>query len=158
MKYFIILLTALIAGCSTGKIQDNKNNSSRSAEELDAAPEKVLIDAKNYNLSADVWRDLMPSIEKNKKGLFVSAKLKTEDGSDLAENLIVKKIWVIKNKEVWEFDSLTVNPLQQGIMEIKASNGPEWETHEMVNIIIEIHQFRSVFLLQLRNVAISAVY
>jgi hypothetical protein len=158
MKYLSILLIILIAGCNSGKHTTNENNSSRSIEELDAAPEKILIDTKNYILSADVWRDLMPRIDKNKSGLFLIAKLKTEDGTDIAENLIVKKAWIVRNKDIWEIDSVTSNVLQEGVMEIKASNGPQWKPQEKVNVIIEIHRFRSVYLLQAKNILINAVY
>ncbi len=158
MKYLSILIIILISGCSSGNKSVKENNGSRTIEVLNAAPEKVLIDTKNYILTVDVWRDLMPSIDTSHKGIILSAKLKTEDGSYIDTNLTVKKAWVVKKKDFWEAEIKSSTVVQPGVMEINASNGPKWKPQEKVNVVLEIHKFRSVYLLQIKNVIINAVY
>lgn len=158
MKYLLVLIIVLFAGCSSGKVQNKENDSSRILEELNASPEKVLIDTKNYIITADIWRDLMPSIDTSRKGIILSAKLKTEDGSEIDTNLTVKKAWVVKNKDFWETEIKSSSIVQPGVMVVNASNGPKWKPQEKVNVILEIHKFRSVYLLQVKNVIINAVY
>lgn len=158
MKYLLILSIIFFAGCNSGNNSVKENNGSRTIEEINAAPEKVLIDTKHYIITADIWRDLMPSIDTSHNGIILKVILKTEDSSDIDTNLTVKNVWVIKNKDFWEAEIKSSTIVQPGVMEINASNGPKWKPREKVNVVLEIHKFRSGYLLQVKNVNINAVY
>ncbi|RPI12919.1 MAG: hypothetical protein EHM58_19455 [Ignavibacteriae bacterium] len=159
MKYIIlILLFTLITGCNAGK-NDTLKESGRSLSELNDAPEKIIIDNKTYIIEPYVWRNLMPVTNpKDKTGLLMSIKLKTQDGTAIDQKIKASTAWVINNTDVWETPVAETELKEQTSIEYYARNGPEWKPEQKVNVVIEIEANNKKYLLQAKDQIIQAVY
>lgn len=159
MKYIIIiLLFTLITGCNAGK-KDTTTDSGKSLSELNAAPERVNIDGKIYVIEPYVWRDLMPVINpKDKKGLLLSIKVISKDGTPVNEKIKAFTAWVINKTDIWETPVAQTELKEQTFIEFYAGNGPNWKPETRVNVVIEIELNNNKYLLQAKDQIIQAVY
>lgn len=160
IKFIIILFAFLFTACSSVSDKtDGQTKSSREISELESAPQNIIIDNKTYVLEPYLWRDLMPVVNpKEKKGLLISIKFKTQDGTPVNEKIKASLAWVIKGTEIWETPIASTETKGQSFIEFYAKNGPEWKPEEKVDVIIELDVNNNKYLLQSKDQIIQAVY
>lgn len=120
---------------------------SRSSQKTDlntllSAPEVVEIGGQKLKMETYLWRDFMPMSPPDGKPLKASVAILPLDGKPIAANLDAVRIWVIKDKEIWQEQLQGVGrnlpAMGQLRFEKMADNGPKWETGIAVTVVVEL--------------------
>jgi hypothetical protein len=149
-RIFAVLLLALFTGCYTtlrvpvevqrklGRGIDGGLNllppQSRKAKDLTS------IEGINIELSAKLWRTFLP-VEPSRTVSYLSAvlELRTDNGSMLPSGIVVDRIWVVKDSQVWQPEILDKHPVGRcTAIYYKSHAGPEWPPSAKVDVLISL--------------------
>ena len=97
--------------------------------ELQAAPTRLVVNDRPVPVTAEIWRDLMPSVTPQGSPLAVLLHL-PED----APTVTVTRLWVVLGNQVWFGTASRATASTTWV----ARNGPEWPEHASTDVIADI--------------------
>lgn len=137
-------------------------------ETLMKAPSRITINDKALSLETYLWKNFQPTIinsgtvssEKSGWPLTAIARVKTSDKSPVPESLVVDRLWIIKNPEVWEtgFSNETRPNKGPHIIEKIARKGPEWPGIHSVDVVVRIKSEDAEYLIKASNQKITQTF
>lgn len=133
----LVVLTAciLISGCSTS----NPSGPTIPIETLLSAPEQVEIDGRKYLLETYMWRDFMPIVPPDGRSLIALIWVTAIDSLQFPSWLDANRLWVIKDKELWETKfSNEARPRYPYKLEKIARDGPKWSPKIQVDVVVRL--------------------
>ena len=97
--------------------------------ELQAAPTSLVVNDRTVPVTAEIWRDLMPSVIPQGSPLAVLFHL-----PDDAPAVTVTRLWVVLGNQVWPGTASRATASTTWV----ARNGPQWPEHASTDVIAEI--------------------
>lgn len=135
---FCLLLTSLlIIGCG--------NNSTKSInpvlpiDDINKVPSIIEIDGVDFELSAYLWRDYMPTSQEDGTDMAAVVYISTTDYTEFPADVDADKLWVIDNNNIWEaYLSNKSQPDNNFRIKKSASGGPKWQTGIKVDVVVRL--------------------
>ena len=138
----LVLLLVQLVSCEKDKFSGDIVSDPQLESELRSKSVDTLSFKSNrYVLETELYRDFFPGGPVNKKSpLIASIYLVNIDSLPVSKELETKKLYVIKNQQIW------IASLSDGVqsyvpifkLEKLNNNGPEWDTGIFVDVILEI--------------------
>lgn len=157
---FIAFLALLLmsATCERMSPEEGIRLDKTLAAELKKCQETISIDGKELVLSADLWRDFMPSVGAADNALHAAVKVTCSDKIPLPEKLTVTRLMVVKGDSVWVADINNSERSDQQILLAGAKGGPEWKVEDKAEVIIELYDGKQIYSLRKSGVRIKATH
>ena len=113
-------------------------------QDLQAAPEKIMINRTEYTLETYLQRDFMPICPPDGRPLIAVIKVKAPGETAISSKIDATRLWVVKGKEVWEteFASEEGSTIGDTLKKI-ARDGPKWEPGISVDVVVRIIDLKS---------------
>jgi hypothetical protein len=148
-----IALVVLVAGCGTACRCCRSGNVS-----MASAPERVVIDGREYTLAASAWRDFQPVAPPDGQPLIVVVMASPSDMMPLPDDLAIDRVWVLKGEEQWS--AAPEEPGGRGEspatrLEVSARNGPKWGPGIEVDVVVRLKQGKKTWLVRAPGVDIK---
>jgi hypothetical protein len=145
-----VLLLAVTAGCGTACRSCHSGTAS-----LASAPERVQVDAREYTLTANAWRDFQPVAPPQGQPLIVVVKVLPVDKMTVPDDLAIDHLWVLNGKEQWSMkpEPAAQEPAATSI-EAAVRGGPKWGPGIKVDVVARLKQGRKTFLVRAAGVDI----
>ena len=124
--------------------------------DLSMARDTIRIAGVDLVLETYLWRDFMPVSPKDGKQLRAVVNLIPVNQPNLPPEVVMDKIWIIKDKETWS-DSLSYVGQKMPTanlpkLEMMAQGGPKWEPGTLVKVIVRVKdQQGKIYLLQAKD-------
>lgn len=133
----LLLLLYVLAGCSS-----SKRVMPFTVEQLQAAPDTVVIAGQKMVLQTYLWRDFMPNSPPDGKPLNASIFVIPADGLAIKTNFDADKIWVVFRKQVWSATLQGVGnnlpPAGLSRLEKTVGGGPKWQPGSRVTVVVRL--------------------
>jgi hypothetical protein len=145
-KIFLICLAVILVGIAFYFIFVQRTPginpltpSTVSLQNLQTAPEKVLINGNEYTLETYLWRDFMPISPPDGKPLIAIVKVKSPRETAISSKIDATRLWVVKGKEIWETEFTSEERSTAGdTLEKVSRNGPKWGPRITVDVIVKV--------------------
>ena len=126
-------------------------------ETLLSAPEQVEIGGRKYVLETFLWRDFMPFCPPDGKPLIALVWVTAVDSVEFPSSLDANRLWVIKDKKVWETKFSNEERARYPYkLEKVARDGPKWGPKIEVDAVVRmIDRGKRTYLLKASNQWIS---
>jgi hypothetical protein len=155
-----LICAAVFTSCKDGQAIDPKAemNKEQIRQIKKKAVNTLTIGSNTLVLEAYLWRDFMPGNTQN--GLISINWLIDAKSVKIPNDINMVKQYVIYKDLVWiaDYENETPTPdLPEYKKEKISRNGPEWETDIYVNVIAQIHDYRTNkdYYIKLENVKIT---
>jgi hypothetical protein len=126
---------ALVAGAS-------KDGFDPAESEIRSAPEQVTYRGQGLILETYLWRDFMPLAPPDGRPLKAVVRIQSADQQPLPDGLIVERLWVIHDDQVWDTRTVEERPRHDPIKpyqrEFIAGDGPKWPPASVVEVIVQL--------------------
>ncbi len=134
-KICFILLILFIPSCDL-----MEPHPSVPPDELLSAPEKIIIDGREFILETYMWRDFQPVSPPDGKPLIAIAWITAVDSLAIPATLDATRLWVIKDHEVWEtaFYDEDRSYVPDYKLEKIAREGPKWGPNITVDVVVRV--------------------
>jgi hypothetical protein len=134
-KICFILLILFILSCDL-----MEPHPSVPPDELLSAPEKILIDNREFILETYMWRDFQPVSPPDGKPLIAIVWITAVDSLAIPAELDATRLWIIKDREVWEtpFSDEDRGHVPDHKLEKVARNGPKWGPNITVDVVVRV--------------------
>lgn len=145
-------LLASVCGCS------KPSGPTILIDTLLSAPEQVEIDGRKYVLETSMWRDFMPFSPPDGKPLIAIIWVTATDSLTFPSSVDVCRLWVIKDKEVWEarFSGEQRGSYDDFKLEKVARDGPKWGPKIEVDVVVKlVDRGKKTYLLKASNQWVS---
>ena len=151
---FITLLAMLMmsAACERIPLDEGIRLDKSLATELKKAQETISIDGKDLLLTANLWRDFMPSIGKPDNSMRAAVKVTCSNKIPLPENLEIVRLMVVKGDSVWVAKIENSDISDQQIIEAGTKGGPEWKVDDKADVVVELNDGNHIYYLRKANV------
>ena len=138
MHKLIFIFSLSIVGLFSCK-KDPETPKTELIEVVKNSPETIVIGNNELTLDASLWRDFMPGTGSSENGspLYCVVELKNSQNLDLHENVILKRVYVIHENELW---NRALTEQEYGLVHIVtgiANNGPIWGPDIQVDVVCE---------------------
>jgi len=113
---------------------------SESLDELLSAPEKILIDKREYILETYLWRDFQPIVPPEGRSLNAIIRVIAVDSLTIPAALDATRLWVIKDSDIWEtiFSKEDRGYVPDYKLEKIARYGPQWGPNVPVDVVVRL--------------------
>ena len=149
---FLLVVLAAGSGCGTA-CRCCRSGSVAVA----SAPERVVIDGREYTLAASAWRDFQPVAPPDGQPLIVVAEVSPSDMMPLPSDLAIDRVWVLHGRREW-----SAVPEQPGgqeppatRLEVSARNGPKWGPGIKVDVVVRMRRGEETWLVRAPGVDIK---
>jgi hypothetical protein len=134
---FILLVIFFIPAC---ELISPVDHTPTPIDELISAPDRLVIDNREYILDTYMWRDFQPISRPDGKPLIAIIWVIAVDSLAVPSDLDATRLWVIYDGEVWETPfSDEERPQTPGYkLEKVARNGPKWGPDITVDVVVRI--------------------
>lgn len=153
MKRWIPLCAlVLLAGCGGG------TTSTLTAAHLLSVPRSLSLEGKTLSGEAYVWRNLMPGVPSDPRGIITSIVIATSDKSAIPADLECQRVSVVNGSAVW---TTTVIEPRHDASSFGAvvRNGPTWEVGAKVDVVAEfVDKAGNRFQLRAPQQTVAGVY
>jgi hypothetical protein len=158
-KCLAIIVLFLICGC-----EDRDGNSfvppTMPIQLLLAAPETIKVDGRVLTLTADLWRDFMPSTDHGDHSQLIAlVHIEATGTAQLPTSISSDAIWIVNGNEVWKsyFSDEQVLPAKPNRISRIARDGPHWDGY--VEVIVRVlDSMGKGYLLRASHQQINKVY
>jgi len=108
-----------------------------SLEQLNAVPDVVTIDGREYYLTVYLSRDYMPIIPPGGKPLYTTIYFKSRDDQPIGSSLSVVAFWLVRSNFIWKDWILedTLEPAKPGQIKLRHMTGPRLEPNTYIDVI-----------------------
>jgi len=136
-KLICVFLLTTFTACDLLK---PANSSSKSVDELLSAPEKIVINEREYILETYMWRDFQPVSPPGGKPLIAIIRVTAVDSLSVPTEIDATRLWVIKEGKKWEsaFTSEDRGYVPDHKLEKVARNGPKWGPGIHVDVVVRV--------------------
>jgi hypothetical protein len=159
----ILLLVLMPAACPCGQlptlVDQAKENSSVSLNDLRNAPTEVLLDGRSVSLSAYLWRDFMPTTSDlngspDGKPMIAVFKVGTADKKPFPSGVRIDGAWVVFGERLWETSDFKeqvegsssnqdssgkwITCSNSAVCEAVARGGPKWGPGVFVDVVVRL--------------------
>jgi len=115
-----------------------------SLQDLQAAPERIVINGSEYTLETYLWRDFMPVSPPDGQPLVAVVKVKSPGETAVSSKIDATRLWVVKGKEIWETEFTNEQRSTVGdTLEKVGRNGPKWGPRITVDVIVKVIDLRN---------------
>lgn len=116
-----------------------------SLQNLQAAPEKIVINNSEYTLSTFLWRDFMPLMYSNGgSSLMTIVEIKSPGKTTISSEIDATRLWIVKGKEIWEAGLTEETRFTTGDTLGKINrSGPRWGPEITVDVIVRVIDLKS---------------
>ena len=106
-------------------------------DELITAPTSLVIE-KTLTLTADIWRDFMPSTMPGGKRMIAVFHVVTADSSEFPRGVTADSAWVIFGDKAWWTPVSEERPRapDSATLEVVAREGPKWGPDVLVDAVL----------------------
>jgi len=130
---------------------------------LEESFDTILIDTVSYVLEANLYRDFMPVSPPGGKPLVSLNCLVAVDSTDIPQNIVLVKQFVINHDTVWmkDYEKDYYNGGTGSYQLCKVSiNGPMWDPGVLVDVVAEIYNSKndSTYFLRSLDQCIEKTY
>lgn len=157
---FIALLALLMMSASCERIPPDEGVrlDKSLAAELKKAQETISIDGKHLLLTANLWRDFMPSVGTSDNSMQAAVKVACSNKIPLPGNLEIIRLMVVNGDSVWVASIESSGRSDQKIIQADVKGGPEWNIGDKTDVVVELGDGNHIYYLRKRNVIIEATY
>ena len=154
---FTLLLAFIPAACPFQQfpalVGQSKESLSVSIKDLRSAPTEVVLDGRSLSLSADLWRDFMPSLPPmiDGKPMIAVLKVATSDKKPFPSGVRLDRAWVLFGEQMWEISEFRaqvkgtpqnkdswINCADSPVCEVVAREGPKWGPAVFVDVVVRL--------------------
>lgn len=128
------------------------------AAELKMAQENISIDGKHLTLTANLWRDFMPSIGEADNSMHAVVKVACSNRIPIPQTLKLTRLMVVKGDSVWVVNIENSERSDQQLIQAGAKYGPEWSVGEKVDVVVEIYDGIHTYYLRKGEVSVEATH
>ena len=115
-----------------------------SLQNLEAAPEKIMVNGSEYALETYLWRDFMPISPPDGKPLIAVVKIQSPGKTAVPSKIDATRMWVVKGKEIWETEFTNEQRSTTGdTLEKVGRSGPKWGPGISVDVIVKVIDLKS---------------
>ncbi len=141
----VFLFWVIVSGCGIGGL----SGPSIPLSDLLSAPEKVVIDGREYDLDAFLWRDFMPISPPDGHLLAAVITVTATDSLELPPGLDANRLWVIDGNKVWEteFSDWRNRPRPYQLKK-SVGGGPKWGPEIFVDVVVRLVQGDRTYLIK----------
>ncbi len=149
-RFFISGLFLVLLGFQFSLWAFGKKPQEPTIKELHQAPLQVVVERIPLVLDTYLWRDFMPGGEPEGRGLQGVIHLQNPEGNILPEGLEIRRVWVLRDEEVWKTTATESSPgSTPKRLERIIRNGPRWQPGSEVTVVVEIQdKDGSIYLLR----------
>ena len=151
------LLLILLAGLFVSQVSASSKKPPKPPKpDFSSAQDTIRIAGVQLILETYLWRDFMPVSPKDGKPLRAVVNLIPVNQPNLPPEVVMDKIWIIKDKETWS-DSLSYVGQKMPTanlpkLEMMAQGGPKWEPGTLVKVVVRVKdQQGKIYLLQAKD-------
>lgn len=156
----LVLMTSFLmaASCEHAVPEEGVRRDKPLATELKKTQETITLDGKTLTLTANLWRDFMPSIGKADNSMQATVKVACENKIPLPEDLKIVRLMTVMGDSVWVTNVQESDKFNQQALQAGAKGGPEWEVGATADVIVELDVGERTYYLRKQNVRIEATH
>jgi len=161
MRTVFFILSAFVicgAGCDKTLPEDGVSTDAKLAKAFQKTPQTIVIDGKTLTLSAELWRDFMPSIGKEERSMRAAVSISAEEGMALPRGLSFNRMVVLKGDSIWVQTIANSERSDEIRLKANTTGGPEWQPETEADVVVEFLHDDKSYKLRQNSVQIRATY